>query len=147
MYALREVGPLQSTFCALASEPHAPGQSSSLNRRLPALQQEVRQEPPGRPGAELELTGHWTCLVDLLCGSDAWGVRLGQQWLHNLLVTAAETDLVHSHLPRQAGLALLPSLSPQVGRSRAVGVHVAITFFCTSSAMLAAPTTGTQIAS
>ena len=64
--------------------------------------------------------------MDLLCGSDAWGVRLGQQWLHNLLVTAAETDLVHSHLPRQAGPALLPSLSPQVGRSRAVGVHVAI---------------------
>ena len=110
----------------LASEYHMPGHSIPFKSRLSALQQEVQQEPPGRPGTEPELTGHWTLLVDLLCGSDAWGIRLGQQWLHNLLVTAAETSLVHSHLPQQAGLALLPSLSPQVGRSRMDGVHAAI---------------------
>eukprot|EP00891_Asterochloris_glomerata_P007033 jgi/Astpho2/7033/Aster-x1415 len=82
-------------------------------RRRGHPKQEAQQESPGRPGTEPKLTGHWTCLVDLLCGSDAWGVRLGQQWLHNLLVTAAETNLVHSHLPQQAGLALLPPLSQQ----------------------------------
>lgn len=116
MYELRGRGPLWSTLFALASEIDQPTQCIFSTAGFLPLQQEAQQESPGRPGTEPKLTGHWTCLVDLLCGSDAWGVRLGQQWLHNLLVTAAETNLVHSHLPQQAGLALLPPLSQQVGR-------------------------------
>ena len=74
--------------------------------------QEAHQQPSGGPGQELG--GDWGCLTDLLCGGDSWGVRLGQQWLYNLLVTTAETNLVHSHLPAHAGLALLPCSSQQV---------------------------------
>ena len=55
-------------------------------------------------------------------GASGWG----SSGCTTCLSLQAETNLVHSQLAQQAGLALLPSSLPQVGRSRMAAVHLAI---------------------
>ncbi|MCJ1368639.1 hypothetical protein MMC16_007784, partial [Acarospora aff. strigata] len=64
--------------------------------------------PPAGPGSEclvsaaeepVLLDEAWQCLAELLCEEDSWAAGVGEAWLYQLLIHAAEQRIAHPHQP------------------------------------------------